>query len=198
VSVAEAAASYKLEGLQFLVDDCETLANVHAPFDVICSFENIEHLQRPEKFVESAARTLKDDGVLLCSSPARELTDSDWVDGKPRNPYHINEWYRDDFHDLLATAFDEVEVRSQVVSLAYSLRKASLDNLSAHLTYLWSNPVSRLMRALAGRVGRDRTWPSIEHLVAASPEDYPIVTSPIADAVGTPWCHVAICRGPRR
>src|ERR1051325_4257955 len=42
-------------GVEFVVDDCELLEKVAGPFDLICCFEVIEHLQRPERFLRRAA-----------------------------------------------------------------------------------------------------------------------------------------------
>src|ERR1700693_6290517 len=48
--------AYAIEGLEFLVDDCEKLGQLVGPFYVICSFENLEHLEYPERFLARAAR----------------------------------------------------------------------------------------------------------------------------------------------
>ena len=80
-SIAQAQEKFATEGLQYLVNDCEKLANVQGPFDIICNFENIEHLNQPEAFLANAARLLKDDGLLLCSTPDRAT--SEW-EGKSR------------------------------------------------------------------------------------------------------------------
>ena len=48
-SIREARRRYQVEGLAFILDDCETLSEIQGPIDVICSFENIEHLHHPGK-----------------------------------------------------------------------------------------------------------------------------------------------------
>jgi SAM-dependent methyltransferase len=197
-SIELAARTYRADGLRFFVDDCETLARVDGPLDVICSFENIEHLHHPDRFLEQAARLLTDDGVLLCSTPDKALTGKDWKDGKPANPYHINEWTIDEFREILARYFHEVEVRCQVTAFAFVRRRHGVEQLTAHLTYLWSNPVQRLGRVIANIVGRSRSWPDVSTLAVPSPSDFPIVPALVAAEFGEPWCHFAICKGPRR
>jgi SAM-dependent methyltransferase len=197
-SIEVCRSTYKIEGLDFLVDDCETLAAVRGPVDVICSFENIEHLNHPERFLEAASRLLGDDGVLLCSTPDRAADKHQWVDGKPNNPYHINEWYRDEFAELLGRYFGRIDMRSQVTSLALEARRQATDALNEHLTYLWSGPLFRLGRVAGKMLGREQAWPKVMGLASSSPVDYPIVYSGIGPVLGMPSCHYAICRDPRR
>lgn len=197
-TINRARENYPLADLEFIVDDCEQLSNINEPVDLVCSFENIEHLRNPDKFLEASVRLLSPAGVLLCSSPDREATYSDWVDGKPSNPYHITEWYRDDFYKLLSPYFGEVEVMSQVVSLSFVLRQQAVQNLTEHLSYLWSDPFLRVARAMGKVFGRAPRWPSIRELGVPSVEDYPIVSAAVAAAVGQTWCHYAICKRPMK
>ena len=74
-TIDRAREDYPLADLEFIVDDCEQLSKVGHPVDVICSFENIEHLQNPENFLDASTRLLGEGGVLLCSSPDRDWTD---------------------------------------------------------------------------------------------------------------------------
>ena len=205
-SIDQARANYQIEGLEYLVDDCESLAQVRGPFDVICNFENIEHLNNPDAFLAGATRLLADDGVMFCSSPDR--TSTTWIGGRPENPYHTIEWYRHEFRDLLSKFFDDVEIRVQIEGLWALRRRQARDNLSQHLSYLWGSPVVRLGRFVDRLLGRSRPWPSIEGISAASPSDYPIVPEEIAGIIGGEpsslaaegsWLfNVAICRDPRR
>jgi SAM-dependent methyltransferase len=205
-AIEKARATFALEGLEYLVDDCEKLANVRGPFDVICNFENIEHLHDPGAFLGAAARLLSSDGVLFCSTPERAT--STWIEDRPENPYHTTEWYRHEFRALLSQFFDVVEMYVQVEGLWASKRREARENLNAHLSYLWGSPTVRLGRLFDRLTGRQRPWPSIEYLAAASPADYPIVpealekvmggASSAANAAPAMVYNVAICRDPRR
>lgn len=197
-TIEMARQTYPIEGLSFFVDDCETLSSVRGPIEVICSFENLEHLQHPERFLEAATRLLPADGLLLCSTPDREATGCGWVEGKPGNPYHINEWYYKDICDLFERYFSRIQIYSQVISHSSAMRKKAAEALGRQLSYLWSDPALRLGRA-AGRVmGRKREWPDVSRLAAYSPSDFPVVPRHFANLYGEPWCHFMICRGPRR
>src|SRR3989304_4043351 len=70
-AVRSAREHFAGDGIEFLVDDCWQPRHVSGPFDLICSFENIEHLDRPEDFLAAAAGLLAPDGVLLVSTPDR-------------------------------------------------------------------------------------------------------------------------------
>jgi SAM-dependent methyltransferase len=204
-SIEQASATYQFDALEFLVDDCESLTKVRGPFDVICNFENIEHLKSPEAFLARAAQLVADDGVMFCSTPER--ASSDWVDGRPLNPYHVIEWYRHEFRDLVSRFFDDVEIRVQVESLWALRRREARDNLNKHLLHLWGSPPVRLGRLMDRLLGRRQSWPLIDGLAAPSPADYPIVPEAIATIMGgdltmsagaSSVANVAICRRPRR
>lgn len=73
--------------LTFETRDLATLADGTAgSFDVIVSFETIEHLEDPAQFVRACRQLLTPGGRLLCSVP------NAWVDehGVDPNPYHLH------------------------------------------------------------------------------------------------------------
>lgn len=196
-TVNAAAASYSIQGVSFMVDDAQTLSQVKGPVDLVCSFENIEHVQRPEQFLASAARLLSDGGVLLCSTPDRAFTDP-YENGRPRNPFHVQEWYREEFAALLGRYFNDVEIRVQAISRSLERRQEATRALAQHLNLLWSNPVSRMQRFLASSMGRAVAWPDIRGLACASTFDYPIVSAHLAPLIGRAFCHFAICKNRKQ
>jgi SAM-dependent methyltransferase len=194
-SIEQAQQRYLHPRVSYVVDDCQTIAAASGPWDVICSFENIEHLTEPQRFLAAAAQQLAADGVLIVSTPDRADTPP-FVDGRPRNEFHVNEWYRDEYLRLLTPYFDEVELRVQVRSTALESRQAAVAALRQAL--LWSNPLSVfLWRKFARSRHRKRAWRALEGLAAPSVADYPITTSELAPILGTPAFQVALCSGPR-
>jgi len=196
-TIVEAAARYPIPRIEFMVDDCEKLEKVRGPIDVICSFENIEHLRCPENFLRAATRILSPSGTLLVSSPDRGGACPQWIDGKPANPYHFIEWYRDEFRSLLSKYFQKVELRTQAVSYAAIVRRQATDNLREHLKYLWTTPLVRFSRTVGRVMGRSYPWPNIEGFSANSVHDYPILSESAVKAVGEAVSHYAICTDPR-
>lgn len=90
--VAE-AQSLQAEGLEFSVGDIAELDTGHQ-YDLITSFETIEHIQDYNKALRSLFSVLKPGGLLIISTPNRLVT-SPWLtslDGKPKNPFHVREF----------------------------------------------------------------------------------------------------------
>ncbi len=195
-AVEVARRRYGNERIRFFQDNCETLEQVRGPVDLICSLETIEHIERPEKFLAAAVRLLSPDGALLCSTPDRATSGA--ADAQPSNPFHIREWYRHEFAAPLSPFFESIDMRVQVESHAVQSRREAVRNLNAHLSYLWSRPLTRMGRTVARMFGKSRSWPDVRGLVAPSTCDYPIVQSSVAAVMGRAWCHFAICRKPKR
>ena len=59
-------------------------------FDLVTSFETLEHIYERQVFLEELHRVLKPDGMLILSTPNAYYTKP--VNGKPSNPFHIFEY----------------------------------------------------------------------------------------------------------
>lgn len=68
-------------------------------FDAVVSFETIEHVPDPGRFVADCARVLKPGGQFLVSTPNREL----WSprSPKPQQRHHVKEFNRREFVETL-------------------------------------------------------------------------------------------------
>jgi SAM-dependent methyltransferase len=193
-AVRQAQERFGGERVTFLVDDCQELAKIAGPLDLICALEVIEHLPRPERFLERARQLLAADGTLLVSTPDRAATPPQ-VGGRPRNRFHFHEWHAEEFQKMLTAYFSRVELRAQVRSIALESRLEAVQALREGL--LWSNPLLVfLWRKLPGVPKRQRAWKKLAGLAAPTIADYPIVPLAVAPLYGTPWCHFAICSGP--
>jgi SAM-dependent methyltransferase len=114
-AVQHARESYVRGNLHFLQGAAEAIPipGEHC-FDVIVSFETIEHLDAPtqERFAAEITRLLKPDGVLLVSTPNRTTYSPAGLQG---NRYHLHEFTKDEFVAFLCQRFAHVRVLSQHV-----------------------------------------------------------------------------------
>lgn len=72
-SVLEAARSQMPQGVTLEHGDVRDLGYPDASFEVITCFEVIEHLESPESVIAELARVLAPGGLLVVSSPSREV-----------------------------------------------------------------------------------------------------------------------------
>ncbi|MCM2355686.1 MAG: class I SAM-dependent methyltransferase, partial [Arenimonas sp.] len=103
-AVAHARARYgDVPGLRFETGDATALdALPDAGFDLVLSFETLEHVQAQEAMLDGFARLLAPGGLLLVSTPDKRVyTDL----AGTVNPHHVRELYRDQFEALLAPRF---------------------------------------------------------------------------------------------
>jgi len=77
-------------------------------FDVIVSFETIEHISEHEEFLAELARVLTPNGTLVISTPDKAQSDPN----QP-NPFHELELNEGEFLDLLKSRFQQVTPHRQ-------------------------------------------------------------------------------------
>ena len=102
-AVERAALAYKhVKNLTFSQGDITRLPFPDQCFDVITSFETLEHIPDPEAALIEFKRVLTPDGVLIASTPDR-LIYTDKLG--QRNKYHICELSRPEFERICARHF---------------------------------------------------------------------------------------------
>jgi SAM-dependent methyltransferase len=103
-AIAYARARYARENVEFRRVDLLELDLPDGSFDAVCSFETIEHLPDRERYLGHLTRVLRDEGVLVVSTPQAPQTTL-----SPANPHHFVEFSRADFEALLRRFFGSVE-----------------------------------------------------------------------------------------
>jgi SAM-dependent methyltransferase len=189
--IAPDAAS-RASGAHFLRADIAALPLCAGAFDLVASFQVIEHLEDPGAYLDAIARFLRPGGAALLTTP--NVLTSDGV-----NPYHVREYRADELAERLGERFAEVEVRGVGMSApvrAYMEARSKRIRRIVRLDPLRLR--ERLPRAWIERLFADfallvrRQTAGAEGAPAATWRDFP-VGPPEDDCIDL----LALCRGPR-
>ncbi len=95
-----------------------------ASFDLVTCFEMIEHVDHKTQLavVASIARLLRDDGVLLISTPNPAVTALYGA-----NPYHLREMSEAELRDLLSPHFTHIRILRQYVHVGVAIDDGNAD-----------------------------------------------------------------------
>ena len=99
------AKKFKLQNLSFTWSNALKMPFRDDSFDVVVSYETIEHLEQDRAFLAECVRVLKTDGLFLCSTPNKAMS----IALGTNNPYHVREYYPKDFFDIVSRYFDECQ-----------------------------------------------------------------------------------------
>jgi O-antigen biosynthesis protein len=109
-TVGHARARYSSSNLCYLCADAARLPMPSCSVDLVAAFEILEHLTDPAQLVSEAARVIRPQGVVLISTP-NKATYSDARNYA--NPFHTQEYYRDELRALLHSCFGRVAILDQ-------------------------------------------------------------------------------------
>ena len=178
-AIAYAKRRYGDPKAEFYVMDACELAFQHESFDLVCSFETIEHLGDVGAYLKGVVRVLRPDGLYLVSTPCVKRSTR-----APQNPFHTQEWSPRDFKALLETRFASVRLfgqRRRQSALHRFLQRADMFHLHTKISF--PAFTKRLSRAVG-------TTPFAD----MSLEDLEIIENHLQGAM---WM-VGICSGPRK
>jgi len=111
-AVTHAKKKYTSGNLEFICGECAHIPLPDNSVDVITSFETIEHHDQHEESMREFRRVLKDDGILVISSPDKK-TYSD--ERNYNNEYHVKELYFDEFKQLICNHFSHANFYQQKI-----------------------------------------------------------------------------------
>jgi SAM-dependent methyltransferase len=134
-AVEHARHTYYRPNVRFLVGDCTEIPVADASFDVVVSFETIEHIEEHDRMLAEVRRVLRPGGRLVISSP-NKLVYSDVV--RFTNPFHVHELYYDELVRLLERHFACVRIHGQRLAAA-SFVYPLVDRLSGGLASYGAN-----------------------------------------------------------
>jgi len=178
-AVRRARSRVRHRAAAFHVADATALPLAGACAEVFVSLETIEHLDDDRGFLAEAARVLRPDGVFICSTPNRSLTNPGRrLEHRPWNRWHVREYAQREFVELLAGRFAVVELYGQHPSSRWAA--GSLRMIGRPLP---------AVGALLGRFGKLG--------LALAQDDAPHRVVPAQPDLEYEFL-VAVCRRPRR
>ncbi len=144
-AVRFARDTYRKPNLSFEALDAKDLGSLKPSFDVICSFQVIEHIRDTDGFLGSIKGLLAEDGVFICSTPNK--LDASPRSATPLNKFHVREFLLGEFRKALGAHFKEVRMhglkRGLKLNFYRRVKKAGIcDFLPDHV-----NPVKRFYAA---------------------------------------------------
>ena len=109
-AVQYASTTYKKSNLTFRQGSATNLDFIDASFDVVVSFETIEHLLEQDQMLAEIRRVLRPDGLLVISSPNRPIYSEE---SGELNEFHVKELDFNEFDELLKKQFRTIQYFGQ-------------------------------------------------------------------------------------
>lgn len=101
-AVTHANNKYASSKLEFKKGSCLSIPASDASYDVVVSFETIEHIAEHDQMMSEIKRILRPEGLLIISSPNKEVyTDA----ADYHNEHHVKELYKHEFTELIKKYF---------------------------------------------------------------------------------------------
>lgn len=109
-AVEQAQAFYPAPNTRYERANLPELPYSGEHFDVVVAFEVIETLDYPHDLISEAKRVLKKDGVLLLSTPNKQVYSNQ---RNHADPEHRREMYVPELREMLERSFEQVELYRQ-------------------------------------------------------------------------------------
>jgi len=158
-AVEHAAKKYGASAVRFEHCDGRTLPYENDAFDLVVSFQVIEHVENVAEYVQEVHRVATGAARVLVTTPNRLLRLADGE--RPWNRYHRREFDAEALSTAFGASFREVEIfgirgsesmeELERARVAHARRLARLDRLG--LRYLLPSPVDAALRGLLRRRG---------------------------------------------
>ncbi|MDA0193737.1 MAG: class I SAM-dependent methyltransferase [Bacteroidetes bacterium] len=167
-----------LDFRQMVFPPFETLPN--CSFNVVISFQVIEHIKDDKTFLQEIYRVLKPGGKAILTTPNIKKT-------LTRNPWHIREYTARQMMDLASKVFDKVDVKGITGSGRlwdyYEKNKISVKNITRfdvfNLQYRLPASILRIPYDIMNRINRNQLKKQDDGLVTSiNLDDYLICDNP--------------------
>jgi SAM-dependent methyltransferase len=102
-AIAYAEAHYPASSLVFQCRDCLEISPTSGGYNVVVTFETIEHLEKPSGFIRKLRELISPNGRLLISAP--NTLRYKRAETPIANPYHVNEPTYEELRAWIAPSF---------------------------------------------------------------------------------------------
>lgn len=192
-AVRFAKTHYKASNLDFIVMDANHLGFRDSSFDIITSFEVIEHMYNTKNYLFEMRRVLKTDGVAIISTPNKNVSSPGLR--KPILPFNVKEFNPEGLYSLLSQYFKEVSIlgkrlsNEEIKMKERELRRSWKFKIIVKLSQ--RDLIRALARLLPLKIKQTLTGSRGFHL---KPSDFEISAQSVEDALTL----ILICRTPTR
>lgn len=162
-AIAFANRQHGRDGIAFsVIDPNKPLPFADGIFDVVLSFQVLEHVANDEGYLREARRVLDGDGVLVLITPDRK--NRLFPTQRPWNRWHLREYARSELESLVRSCFQTVQMRemtarSDIAALELGrYRKVRWTTLPFTLPFLpesWRQAGLNWLHRITGMVRRD-------------------------------------------
>lgn len=118
-AVSHASDKYKRSNITFLQGSATSIQFPDNQFEVVVSFETIEHLLDQAEMLSEIRRVLRPEGVLIISSPNRPVYSEE---SGEHNEYHVKELDFNEFDVLLRKEFSIVNYYGQRMQMMSAIQ----------------------------------------------------------------------------
>ena len=133
-AISHAKAKYLKDNIEFMIGSCDAIPLPDQSVDLVVSFETIEHHDKHEEMMLEIKRVLRPDGVVLISSPDKQVYS---IDPAYKNPFHVKELLAIEFKELLSNHFSNTNFFGQ--KIVYGSTIMNDDKKSSHTKSYWEN-----------------------------------------------------------
>lgn len=168
--------------INFHVVDVSRLPFPENSFDCVISFETIEHITKYKEVIKDFHRILKKNGLLIISTPNKDITSKG--SDKAENIFHVKEFTKEEFLQLLGQYFPDVTLFSQLLVVNIGIFR----KIIRHLVYSIIN-LDRFR--IHTKIFKEATYVSVGNLIDNTDRQY----APVPYQNGSrPLVFVAVCR----
>lgn len=158
LTVEKAKKKYPLKNLIFKQGTVSDIPCNDNFFDVVISFETLEHTDEHDKFISEVKRVLKPGGLFVISTPDKSAYSDN---AAYKNPFHKKELYENEFKELMQKYFSFTSFYKQSSFIGSAVLREN------------SNQIEKVYKGNYTAIYKDVTPTVLYHIGFASEKEFP-------------------------